>query len=346
MTAARKATTKWHVMLGMVASLGLMAWMMYRVDVRQLALTLQSAHYALVILAAMVILFSIVVRSWRWQYILQPVKPVYLMPLVSATSIGFMVNMLLPAHAGEVARAYIVGQRVQMTTMDSFASIVVERMVDFLSLLLFIIPVLVLASVSPDPGAVTSSLKVAALFIALIGIGLVAVLWCLTCKTLPTVARLEVCLQLLPKKWRRAACTALMSFASSLQAFRSGRHLVAIILLSLAIWCLQVLSNWLIFLAFSLQLPTLAAFFVLFVQIIGVMVPSSPGFIGTYHASVIAGLGYFGVTQDLALSVALSMHAAFFFPCIGVGCIFLWSENLSLHQLRVSVQRTTVDQPH
>lgn len=346
MTASWKATMKWHIGLGMVLSLALVIGLLYRVNVRQLVLTLQSAHYALVILAATVVLFSIVVRSWRWQYILQPVQSVHLISLVSATSIGFMVNMLLPAHAGEVARAYVVGQREQMTTMDSFASIVVERMVDFLSLFLFIIPVLVVASLSPDLGAVTRSLKTAALLIALLGIALVAILWCLTCKTLPTVARLEVCLRLLPHKWRRAAGSVLMSFAGSLQAFRRVRHLAPIVSLSLAIWCLQVLSNWLIFLAFGLRLPALAAFFVLFVQIVGVTVPSSPGFIGTYHASVIAGLGYFGLTPDVALSVALSMHAAFFFPCIAVGFVFLWTENLSLRQLRASVQQATAEQPH
>lgn len=336
MTPAWKATMKRHVVFGLMVSLGLVVWMGYRVDVRQLAATLHSAHYALVILAVVMILCTIVVRSWRWQYILQPVKPVDLMPLLSATSIGFMANMLLPAHAGEVARAYVIGHKEKMTTMAAFASIVVERMVDLLSLLLLIIPVLVLASLAPDLGSITGSLRTAGLCIALLCGGLVVILWCLTGKTLPTVARLEACLRLLPPQWRQSACAALVSFASGLQAFRNGRHMAPMFLLSLTIWGLQVFSNWLIFLAFDLHLPILAAFFILFVQIVGVMIPSSPGFIGTYHASVIAGLGYFGVAQDLALSVALSMHAAFFFPCIGVGLIFLWSENLSLRQLRMS----------
>ena len=68
-------------------------------------------------------------------------------------------------------------------------------------------------------------------------------------------------------------------------------------------------------------------------QIFGVMIPSSPGYIGTYHAAVVIGLGAFAVTDERALSVALMMHAAFFFPTILVGLIFLWVESLSLRDL-------------
>ena len=97
-------------------------------------------------------------------------------------------------------------------------------------------------------------------------------------------------------------------------------------------------SNLLIFYAFDLHLPMFAAFFILMVQILGVLIPSSPGFVGTYHAAVVAGLAVFEVTQELALSIAILMHAAFFFPCILVGLIFLWGENLTLRELRARFQ--------
>jgi uncharacterized protein (TIRG00374 family) len=335
---------KGHVLLGTAFSIGLVAWLLYQVDIQQLALTLQSAHYSYMILATGAILSTYVVRSWRWQYILQPVKPVALTSLISATGIGFMVNMLLPARAGELARAYVIGHKEQMSTVASLASIVVERVVDLASLLLLIIPVLGLSSLSPHHTAITSSLRTAGLFVVLVCLGAIAILWHLTSKPRTAMTWLAVGLRLVPRKWRQTAREGLQSFSSALQALRSSQHVAPITLLSLAIWGLQALSNWLIFLSFDLQLPTLSAFFILFVQTVGVMIPSSPGFIGTYHASVIAGLGYFGVAQDLALSVAISMHAVFFFPCIGVGFIFLWSESLSLHQLRTSVRHAAAGQ--
>ena len=114
--------------------------------------------------------------------------------------------------------------------------------------------------------------------------------------------------------------------------------MISVILLSFLLWSVLALSNSLIFSAFNLQLPWPAAFFILFIQVVGVMIPASPGFIGTYHASVVSGLALFAVPTELGLSVAITMHAAFFFPCILIGLVFLWFENLTLHQLRTSMQ--------
>jgi hypothetical protein len=63
-------------------------------------------------------------------------------------------------------------------------------------------------------------------------------------------------------------------------------------------------------------------------------VPSAPGYIGTFHAAVVAGLALFQVSQELALSMAIMMHATFFFPFIILGLYFLWGESLSLRDLR------------
>jgi uncharacterized membrane protein YbhN (UPF0104 family) len=85
--------------------------------------------------------------------------------------------------------------------------------------------------------------------------------------------------------------------------------------------------------AFGLRFPAYAIGLILVLQTFGATIPSGPGFIGTYHAAVMVGLAVFGITHELALSVALAMHASFFFPFIVVGLIFLWKESLSLHDL-------------
>ena len=85
--------------------------------------------------------------------------------------------------------------------------------------------------------------------------------------------------------------------------------------------------------AFDLHFPLYAIGLVLIFQTFGAVIPSGPGFIGTYHAAVIAVLGIFSVPHALSLSVALVMHASFFFPFILVGLVFLWQESLSLHDL-------------
>jgi uncharacterized protein (TIRG00374 family) len=143
------------------------------------------------------------------------------------------------------------------------------------------------------------------------------------------------CLTMLPQRWCDRLLEALTAFALGLQSLRKGWHVLAVFGLSLLLWLTVAFCNVLIFHAFDLDVPLMAALFILVVQIISAAVPSGPGFIGTYHAGVVAGLAVFEVAQELALSVAMLMHASFFFPFILVGLLFLWGESLSLRDLRM-----------
>ncbi|VAX16622.1 hypothetical protein MNBD_NITROSPINAE03-1960, partial [hydrothermal vent metagenome] len=92
--------------------------------------------------------------------------------------------------------------------------------------------------------------------------------------------------------------------------------------------------NYFIFQAFNLDLPISASFLVLLSQILGVMVPSAPGFIGVFHAATIAGLMFYGVDSELALSVALTLHIIMFTMQTIPGLIFLWVEQYSLRDIK------------
>jgi uncharacterized protein (TIRG00374 family) len=145
---------------------------------------------------------------------------------------------------------------------------------------------------------------------------------------------LQISLAFLPKSYLNRLRGALTSFVSGLQTLKRREGLVPTIILSCLLWTMFALSNLLILRSFDLRLPTYSAFVILVFQILGVTVPSSPGFIGTYHAAVIAGLSVFGVSQELAVSVAIIMHAAFFLPFILAGLFFVWKENISFQALR------------
>src|SRR5262249_54827248 len=86
---------------------------------------------------------SIFLRFWlsalRWQLLLRPVKRVGLHRLFAVTMIGFMANNILPARLGEVVRAYALGRSEALSPSVPFATIVIERMFDGFTLLLFLV---------------------------------------------------------------------------------------------------------------------------------------------------------------------------------------------------------------
>ena len=86
--------------------------------------------------------------------------------------------------------------------------------------------------------------------------------------------------------------------------------------------------------AFGLDIPFSACFLVLLTQVLGIMIPSAPGFVGVHHAATIAGLAFFGVDGEVALSVALALHIVLFLTLTIPGLVFLWLEQYSFSQVQ------------
>ena len=105
------------------------------VDFAEMARALTQAQYGYVLLAVCVMIFSHYLRAWRWRYLLAPVKTVNVASLFAALMIGYAANSFVPAHLGEVLRAYVIGKKHRISTSATLASIVVERIVDVMSLI-------------------------------------------------------------------------------------------------------------------------------------------------------------------------------------------------------------------
>ncbi len=295
---------KWQVLLGMVISAGFLLLIATQVHLKPLVVSVQSAHFSLLMLAALAQLLTYIVRAWRWHYLLEPVKSISTLPLLSATAIGFMANMLLPARAGEVVRAYVISRKEQMSTMTALATIIVERVADLLAVLLILVLLLYVTNFQPTLASVTGSLKMGGLIALVLCMMLIGGIGLAVSGPTRMIRWGRGCLRIMPVRWQAKIFDACTTFVEGLQVVKKGRHLVAILILSLLLWTIAALSNVCVFYAFDLYLPVYAAFFILLAQIFGVMIPSSPGYIGTYHAAVVIGLGAFAVTDERALSVS------------------------------------------
>jgi uncharacterized protein (TIRG00374 family) len=334
-TAKERPIMRWNVLLGILVSAGCVLFVISQVDFHLLAVALRSTQYPLLFPVVLVLWGTLLLRAWRWRYLLEPVKSIPILSLFSVTSIGFMANMLLPARAGEVVRAYLIGEKEQVSKVASLATVIVERLLDLLSILLILFFILVFVTFPSETSLIAAGLKIGGYFSTLLCLLVGGSFWFLRSRTDQTIRLMRVCLAFLPERWLASLVEMLKAFALGLQGLNKGRHVLSVLGLSLSLWTAMALSNFLILCAFDLHLPLYAAFFFLVVQLLGVMIPASPGFIGTYHAAIIAGFTVFDVPPELALSVAIMMHATFFFPFILVGLIFLWWENLSLRDLRI-----------
>jgi uncharacterized protein (TIRG00374 family) len=134
----------------------------------------------------------------------------------------------------------------------------------------------------------------------------------------------------LPEELRQSAEGLLNRFLDGLEVLSRGHHLLWVTVLSILTWLAMALGFYFALLALKLDAPWDASLFLVTVCALAVMLPSGPGFIGTFEMGARYGLMVFGITGDIALSYAIFYHAVQFFPITILGFYHLWRENFSL----------------
>ncbi len=313
---------RWKLWLGIVVSVGLL-WVAVRgVHLDEVARAFAEVRpgWLLPVLA------SILVRFWltavRWQLLLGPVKRIGLHRLFGVTLIGFMANNVLPARMGEFVRAYALGKSESLSKSLSFATIVLERVFDGFTLLAFLVGGL--AFLRPERWLVVSAVASFCLYLGVLG----GLLWLRGGRGLGTL------LGWLPAALRGRVAKALDSFTLGLDVLGDARALLAIAGLSLLIWVVNVAGLHAMFLAFSLELPPYAAFLVLAIVAVALVLPSTPGYVGPFQAGTVLALGLFGVSPSTALSLSILYHAVNYIPITLAGLAYLSAMNLTLGELR------------
>jgi hypothetical protein len=154
------------------------------------------------------------------------------------------------------------------------------------------------------------------------------------------VARMfSACTRFLPATMRERLDELFGKFLDGFAILSRGHHLIAVVVLSVLVWVAMAGSFLFTNLTFGLVLPGTSSFVMVVVCALGVMLPSGPGFVGTFEVAAKYGLLLFKgpdrlpiVSDEVAISYALFYHAIQFVPLTLLGLWHLWRENLSLRR--------------
>ena len=317
-------------------TIGLLAFFLRGVNLRDVWDKTREADAWLLVLAVGVTLMTYVLRAFRWQYLLAPIGPTRFATAFQTTVIGFAASFLLPARAGEVLRPYLLARREGLPPTACFATIILERLLDLVTvLLLFGLFVMLVdpASLSGDP-ALYARVKAGGLLAAAASIAGCVVLYFLAGhpEQLGTWAlRVE---RVLPARLARVVAGVVQSFAQGLALMRRPAHLVGSLALSFPLWLSIALGIWVTSRAFHMTFGYLGSFLVMTLLVVGVAVPT-PGQVGGFHTAYkIAVTTFFGVSETNAVGAAIVLHAVSFVPVTLLGLAFMAREGLSLGRMR------------
>jgi glycosyltransferase 2 family protein len=285
-----------------------------RLDVHGIAAAWRGAHPMPWILAAIACyLAGHFVRGQRCRLLVQRESTLPFLTACNIVVVGYASNNVLPARLGELVRAGMLVERTGIPTAQALTITFVERLLDGVSILLL----LLLASTGAThvEGWIRHLIQVAAVAFA------VATLVILVAVSLPRAliaGTSRVTARFGPKVHDRAVVWA-TSIASGASVLRRPKLAARIAVLSVVVWVLESGMFLCLFPAFSLAATPEHAVVAMAVTNLGILVPSSPGFIGPFHFFCSQALVSFGVSPTTALAYAVLVHLAFYVPVTAWG---------------------------
>jgi glycosyltransferase 2 family protein len=326
----------WRGALGIVLSVLLLAWTLRGVSLPAVWHELRGANLPLFVASAVAATLIFPLRARRWRTILAPVAgELPFGPLWRSTAIGMMVSNVVPARAGEIARAYALTRETRRVSFAAaFASIAVDRLFDALVLLLLML----LAMVDPAfPGGTRIANHPVSFWAArgaVVVTALVVVLYLVVFFPAPIIRLFEAFARRVAPSIEARGRDALTAFAEGLGVLRHPGRFVAVLAWTTAHWMLNAFAFWLGFRAVGIGAPYSAALFLQGLIAIGVAVPSSPGFFGVFEALGKTGLSIYGVDATRAVSWALGFHLLSFIPITVMGAFYFARLGLHFRELR------------
>ena len=322
--------------LGLLVSLATLFFALRGLHWGEVADASREADYLFLLPAAVVMFVSLYFRAIRWAVLFHPVTHVRLGALMGAMNVGYSVNNLLPLRVGELVRAYLIGEAQKVSTAHALSTIVVERVLDVLTVVLML--VLLLPFINVPAWATVPAVAAGTVFLLLAA-----------ALATPSLARhwalgmVDWVSRPLPAPYQARSRRAAEWVMEGFSVLSKPTVLAQGIFWSFAAWSSSALMMFIVQRAFDLGLGFEAGPFVLATTSLAMLVPASPGYIGTFELAVIKGLeGVFDVESNTAASYALVQHAFLFVAPMIIAAVYLWRERQAWQQMRFWARRTVL----
>lgn len=312
----------WRIWFGVALSALALYLTLRTVDFGQVQAAMARASWGWFLPAAATFIAGLYFRARRWSLLMgdSPLGITW-----HAMLIGYMLNMSLPLRLGEVARAWVIGQRTTVSFTRALSSIVVDRMLDLAAVLLMFAAFALVLPMPPELGSAALAGSVALMFVV---IAFGVAIW--------QAPRVETMLRSVMKRIPRLHAERWVGrFHELCDTFRvigdRGR-LAAVLANTALLWSFATLLAFFAQAAFMPPRLDQAAL-VLIASNLGGAAPSAPGGLGLLQgAAKLALVGPFGIDENLAVAFIFVWSLSQQLSLIILGVIGLGQVGLSLKE--------------
>jgi glycosyltransferase 2 family protein len=296
-----------------------------------------EADYRYMIPAVAVLFVALWVRCYRWSVLMRPVADIAANRLFSYAIIGYMANNLLPARAGEVVRAYVVGDREGVSKAGTLGTIAVERLFDGVTLVMMLLVAGAIVGLGDDRLQLIAAASTA-LFVVALG----AFYW-LTATAERATSIVHKLASVLPGGLAGRVEGVAEPFVVGLRSVHDLRTFGSVLVMSVGAWIIEASAYAIIGLGFDLGVSFTHYVLLLSAANLAIIIPTFFGGTGPFEWAARLVLTSAGVATGLAGAYAIIAHAVIFIPTTIVGLILLWVFGISIG--RMSSMRVSDDEP-
>jgi uncharacterized protein (TIRG00374 family) len=329
----------WRILvIGALVSGAAILMIASQIDFVLLGEALRTANYWMLIPGALVAVLGLVARAQRWRVLLS--GHLRYVPAFHILNISYLLNGLLPFRMGELARVWLARRNPDSVPyLKSAGTIVLERVLDLLTVVLFIVAGLLIADEK-----VPAELRGAALGSGVIALAAFALMLFMAARRDFAHKLLGFFNARLPFLRRFDLTTWLDHTLDGLKPLTRIGSLFNVLLWTAISWGFSLLSGYLLMFVFYPEGDVVATLLFIAAASFAVALPAIPGNVGPYEGSIIFALGALGYTAtSIGFATATAFAFAVHFVNLAVnavlGVIGFIAEGVSLEQISQGVQQ-------
>ena len=320
----------------LVITIALLCIIFYKIDWHELLNTFKSFNFKHIWLIVPLYVLTLYIRGIRWKALLLNDSKYSSLHLGEVFTVGSMLNIFLPARAGDVYRAYYLGSVKGEKKMKVFGSIILERTLDGISVFLMLLAAILLYC--KQQWILHISYGIGALFFGSLLIFYIVFKFDkvdFICEKLSCICRK------FPEKLAASAVSIVENICCHVKSFMEGfevldypKYWTVACVTSLIVWGIEAYVAFLIVDSFGLGLGFSAGLFVLSLISFSTMIPSTSVFLGPYQVAYLMALGIFGIEKSTSLAVSTVHQALLMVILVILGGYYLLKFNISMKDIK------------
>ena len=314
--------------LGLCVTLIFLGVILYKIDLANVVSVIRLFHLSFLPFIIVFYVLSLLLRGVRWKLFLNNDSKYSWFSLAEISTVGTMLNIFIPARAGDVFRAYYLGSFKGEKKLKIFGSVILERLFDGTAIFLILVFAVKMYFSTSEVINVTATLA-GALFLGSLLAAFILFRFNKLNSFFDFIETKLLKSDVDGKHWLSILKHHVYSFSEGFAILKDNKVLLLSLGYSLAIWGLECVVVYFIINSFELVFPVSAALFVLTLTTFSTMLPSTSIFLGPFQAAYLLALSIYGADKELALAISVVHNLVLMVIISVIGLAWMFRHNFA-----------------